>query len=141
MSTEANKALFRRFIEEVVNHGNMVVADEIMAPDFAEHEELPPQIPRNREGVKQLFTMLRSGLPDMQVIIEDEIAEGDRVVFRLLFRGTHQGTFMGIPPTGRQVSYEVIDIARIADGKLVEHWGLSDNLSFLQQLGAIPQPG
>jgi steroid delta-isomerase-like uncharacterized protein len=140
MSTEQNKALFRRFVDELLNHGNMSLADELLAPDFVEHEELPPGIPQNREGVKHLTTMLRSAFPDFKATIHDIIAEDDKVVVRMTWTGTQKGEFMGIPPTGKSVSFEVLDIVRIAGGKLVEHWGQMDNMRLMQQLGVIPVP-
>ncbi len=141
MSIEANKALFRRFIEEVVNAGNLALIDELVAPDFIEHEDLPPGVPPGREGLKAFFAEWRSGFPDGRVTLELEIAEGDLVVGYETWRGTQQGTFMGMPASGRPVTFKVIDIVRVANGQIVEHWGLGDNLSLLQQIGAIPQPG
>jgi predicted ester cyclase len=141
MSTEQNKALFRRVMEEVFNRGNMSLIDELIAPDFVEHEEPPPGMPAGREGVKQLATMLHSAFPDITASIDDIIAEGDKVVARSTWSGTHKGEFMGIAPTGKSVSFGVFDIVRIAGGKFVEHWGMMDNLSMMQQLGVIPAPG
>jgi steroid delta-isomerase-like uncharacterized protein len=141
MSTEQNKELIRRFVEEMFNRGNLSLADEFMAPDFVEHEELPPGIPEGREGVIMLTTMLRSAFPDLKATIDDIIAEGDKVVIRQTWSGTHKGEFMGIPPTGRSVSIGVIDIIRVAGGKFVEHWGQMDSMGLMQQLGAIPAPG
>ena len=138
MSEKQNKAIVRRFVEEVFNRGNMSVADELMAPDFVEHEELPLGIPRDLEGVKQMTTMMRSAFPDFKATIEDIIAEGNKVVIRMTCSGTQKGEFMGIAPTGKSVSIGVIDIIRIADGKLVEHWGQMDSMGMMQQLGAIP---
>ena len=141
MSTEQNKAVFRQMVEEIFNKGNISLFDEIVAPDFIEHEELPPGIPEGREGAKVLFTQLRSAFPDFNAEIEDLIADGDRVVVRMRWTGTHQGDFMGIPATGKSISIEVIDIVRIADGKFVEHWGIMDNMGMMQQLGVVPAPG
>ena len=140
MSTEQNKALVRR-LEEVFNRGNMSMVDELFAPDFVEHEELPPGIPPGREAVKQLTTMFRSAFPDFKATIDDIVAEGDKVVIRQTWSGTHKGEFMGVPPTGKSVSFGVIDIIRIAGGKFVEHWGQMDMMGMMQQLGAIPTPG
>ena len=140
MSTAQNKELVRQMVEKVFNQGNVSQADEFLAPDFAEREELPPGIPRDREGVKQLTTMLRSAFPDFKATIDDIVAEGDKVVIRQTWSGSHKGEFMGIPATGRSVSFGVIDIIRIADGKFVEHWGQMDSMSLMQQLGAIPVP-
>jgi steroid delta-isomerase-like uncharacterized protein len=141
MSTEQNKSLVRQMVEEIFNRGNMTRADEFLAPDFVEREELPPGVPRDREGVKQLTTMLRSAFPDFTATIDDMVAEGDKVVMRMTWRGTHKGEFMGVPPTGKSVSFGVIDIIRIAGGKFAEHWGQMDSMGLMQQLGAIPTPG
>jgi predicted ester cyclase len=141
MSSEKHKALYRRFMTEVANRGNLGVADEILSADVVEHETLPPGLARNRDGIKQLFTLIRKAFPDLHITVEDLIAEGDRVVARVTLKGTHRGEFMGIAPTGRPVAYEAIDISRIAGGKLVEHWGIPDYLTLLQQLGVEPVPG
>ena len=141
MSTEQNKALVRRLMEEVFDRGNISLIDELFAPDFVEHEELPPGIPTDREGVKQLSLMLRSAFPDLKATIDDLLAEGDKVAARMTWRGTHKGEFMGIPPTGKSVSVGVIDVVRFAGDKFVEHWGLMDTASMMQQLGAVPAPG
>jgi steroid delta-isomerase-like uncharacterized protein len=141
MSAEQNKALFRQFVEEAFNRGNLSLADELLAPDFVEHEELPPGIPAGREGVKVLASMLRSAFPDFKATIDDMIAEGDKVVMRQTWTGTHKGEFMGIPATGKRVSFGVIDIVRIDGGKCVEHWGQMDSMGLMQQLGAVPAPG
>jgi steroid delta-isomerase-like uncharacterized protein len=141
MSVEQNKALARQLAEEVLNKGNMSRADEIIAPNFVEHEELPPGIPPGREAPKMMFTMLRSAFPDFKATIDDMIAEGDKVVIRQTWTGTQKGEFMGMPPTGKSISIGVIDIIRIADGKFVEHWGVMDQMAMMQQLGAIPAPG
>jgi steroid delta-isomerase-like uncharacterized protein len=141
MTTEQNKALYRQFVEEVFNQGNVNAIDELVAPDFIEHEELPPGIPTDREGVKQLSIMLRSAFPDLKATIDDVLAEGDKVVARMTWTGTQKGEFMGIPPTGKSVSIGVIDIVRFAGNKFVEHWGLMDSAGMMQQLGAVPAPG
>jgi steroid delta-isomerase-like uncharacterized protein len=141
MSIEQNKALVRQMVEEIFNRGNMSLVDEFLAPDFVEREELPPGIPRDREAVTQMTTMFRSAFPDFKVTVDDIIAEGDKVVIRQTWSGTHKGEFMGVPPTGKSVSFGVIDIIRVAGGKFVEHWGQMDSMSMMQQLGAIPAPG
>jgi steroid delta-isomerase-like uncharacterized protein len=141
MSAEQNKALARQLVEEVLNRGNISLADEILAPNFVEHEELPPEIPPGREAPKMMFTMLRSAFPDFKATIDDIVAEGDKVVIRQTWTGTHKGEFMGIPPTGKSISINVIDIIRIAEGQFVEHWGVMDQMAMMQQLGVIPTPG
>jgi len=141
MSTEQNKALVRQLVEEVINQGNISMIDELLIPDFVEHEELPPGIPPGREAPKVLFTMLRSAFPDIKATIEHLIAEGDEVVLHMTWTGTHEGEFMGIPPTGKRISINVIDILGIAEGKFVEHWGVMDSMAMMQQLGVVPAPG
>ncbi len=141
MSTEANKAAMRRIPAEVYNQGKLDVADEVLATDYTEHVPLPPGWPSGIAGLKQYVTMLRSAFPDFQYTVEDELAEGDKVVFRLTAQGTQLGEFMGIPPTGKRATWTEMHICRVADGKLVEHWANLDQLGLLQQLGVIPQPG
>ena len=140
MSIEDNKAIVRRYLEEAWNQGNVGILDELMAPTYARYMSGQAS-PLNREGQKQRITTFHSALPDLHLTIEDLIAEGDKVVFRITVRGTQQGTLMGIPPTSKQVSLTAIDIACVADGKIVEHWGQMDTLGLLQQIGAIPAPG
>ena len=141
MSTEQNKALVRQLVEEAINQGNISAIDELLIPDFVEHEELPPGIPSGREAPKVLFTMLRSAFPDLKATTEHLIAEGDEVVLHMTWTGTHEGEFMGIPPTGKRISINVIDILGMAEGKCVEHWGVMDSMAMMQQLGVIPAPG
>jgi steroid delta-isomerase-like uncharacterized protein len=140
MAAEQNKALTVRFIEELFNRGNVGIVGEVFSPDFIEREQLPPGIPTGREGVKALNTMLRSAFPDFKATIDDILAEGDKVVLRMTWSGTQKGEFMGVPATGKRVSFGVIDIIRISNGKFVEHWGQMDSMSLMQQLGAIPAP-
>ena len=140
MSIDQNKALVRQMVEAVFNQGGMERVDEFLAPGFVEHEELPPGVPSGRDGVKVLSAMLRSAFPDFKATIDDVVAEDDKVVLRMTWSGTHNGEFMGIPPTGKSVSFGVIDIIRISGGKFVEHWGQMDSMSLMQQLGAAPGP-
>ena len=137
MSTEENKNLALRFIEEVINQGKLSTLDELITADAADHS-LPPGLPPGREGVKLFLGMIRAAFPDIHETVEDIIAEGDTVVTRTTWRGTHQGAFLGIAPTGKQVSVSGIDISRVAFGKFVEHWQSADNLGLLQQLGVVP---
>jgi steroid delta-isomerase-like uncharacterized protein len=141
MSAGENKALVRRYAEEVLNQSNLDLFDEIFAPDFVQYGADPDQV-SGVEDLRQFFIMLRSGFPDFQVTIEDLFAaEGDKVVLRFTFRGTHQGAFMGVAPTGKQVTMTGIDIFRIADGKIVELWNEEDVLGMMQQLGMFPEQG
>ena len=140
MSTiEENKSLVRRFFEEW-NKGNPDSLLELVAPDAVEHN-LPAGVPQGHEGIKKELMMFMQAFPDMHFIIEDMIAEGDKVVCRITNTGTHKGEFMGLPATGKTMTITGIEIYRVANGKLVEHWGNQDDLGRLQQLGVIPIPG
>ena len=139
MSTEANKAIIVQLYEEVFNKGNLDLVDKLVAPNAVNHDPAaPPNIPGGALGVKAVVTMLRNAFPDDHHMIEDLIAEGDKVVVRLTHTGTHQGAFLGLAPTGKQVTNTSIYIFRFADGQLVEAWSNRDDLGLLQQLGAIP---
>jgi steroid delta-isomerase-like uncharacterized protein len=137
MSAEDNKALIRRFVDEVQSGGNIDLVDEICSPEFVNHSA-PPGIPADREGIKIVTAMFRRAFPDSYFTVEDMVAEGDKVATRKTFHGTHGGEFMGIPPSGRSVSMGLIDIVRISDGRVVEHWSMGDTLGMMQQLGVIP---
>jgi steroid delta-isomerase-like uncharacterized protein len=139
MSAEGNKAMVRRINDELISQGRMEVADELFAPTFVDHSAFPGVLP-TRDGVKQLFAMFRAAFPDLHVTIQDQVAEGDKVVTRKTFHGTHHGDLMGIPPTGKQVSFGTIDILRVVDGRAVDHWTVVDQMSLMQQLGVIPTP-
>jgi steroid delta-isomerase-like uncharacterized protein len=140
VSAEDNKALVCRFVDEVQSGGNTDLIDEICSPGFVNHSA-PPGIPADREGIKSLTAMFRVAFPDSYFTVEDMVAEGDKVVTRKTFHGTHEGEFMGIPPSGRRVSMGLIDIVRVSDGRVTEHWAMGDSLGLMQQLGVIPQPG
>ena len=140
MSTEQNKANLRRFIEEGLNKGNMALVDEYIAPDAVDHA-LPPGLPPNREGFKMFFTAFRAAFPDMRYTIDEEIAEGDKVVHRVTGHGTMKGEFQGMPATGKHAAWTEMHIVRMSGGKIVEHWANVDQVSMLQQLGLMPTPG
>ena len=137
MTYETNKALVQRLVDEAQSNGNLAVVDEILAADFVDHSPFDG-VPPTRDGVRILFGALRAAFPDLHVTIHDQIAEGDKVVTRKSFAGTHRGSFMGIEPTGRPINFEVIDVLTIRDGKVAEHRLAMDRLTLLQQLGAIP---
>jgi steroid delta-isomerase-like uncharacterized protein len=139
MGTEENKAVVRRINDELISQGKTEVADELFAPTFVDHSAFPG-VPPTREGVKQLFTMFRAAFPDLHVTIQDQVAEGDKVVTRNTFHGTQHGDLMGIPPSGKQVSFGAIDILRVVDGRAVDHWTVVDQLGLMQQLGVVPTP-
>ena len=138
--SEENKALLRRFIEEVANKGNLAVIDEIISADVVDHNPQPGQ-PSGREGVKQNFNMFRTAFPDLHITIDDMVAEGDKVAARMTMRGTHRGELMGIPPTGKQVVFSSIEIDRFSGGQCVDHWEQADIMGLMQQLGVAPGPG
>ncbi len=141
MSTaEENKAQFRRTYEELLNQGILDVADELVAPDFLNHEA-PPGRNRGPESMRGLATMLRTAFPDLHFTIEELVGEGDTVAGRVTLSGTHEGPLMGMPPTGRSVRQASMHFVRFRDGKAIEHWGVRDDLGMMQQLGAITPPG
>jgi steroid delta-isomerase-like uncharacterized protein len=139
MSTEPNKEVARRYYESVLNDGEVGALDEMAVADYQEHDPLPGQ-GTGLQGLKDRVTMLKSGL-DSRFTIEDLIAEGDKVVVRWTNSGTNVGEFLGVPPTGKRFTIAGIDIHRLQDGKMAEHWHVVDNFSMLLQLGLIPPPG
>jgi steroid delta-isomerase-like uncharacterized protein len=137
--SERNKAVVRRFIEEVQNKKNMELFDELNAEDFV-NLSAPPGVPSDREGGKMFLGGFLSAFPDSQVTIDEMIAEGDRVATKKTFTGTHTGAGIGIPPTDKRVTIQYVDILRLRDGRIIEHWLSMDQLSFMQQLGVNPTP-
>ena len=137
--TEQIKALETRFVEEVLNNKDLTAADELVAQDVVELDPFPGQ-ERGREGLKELLGMLFAAFPDWHWTIEELISEGDKVVNRFTWRGTHRGGFMGIAATGRRVEVKGMVIDRIVGGRIAETRILMDNLSLMEQLGAIPAP-
>jgi steroid delta-isomerase-like uncharacterized protein len=140
MSEAENKAVAVRFNEDVWGRGDEAALEELLAPDFVEHDPLPGQSP-DREGHRQILAAFRSAFPDLHVTTEDVVAEGEKVVSRWTARGTHQGELMGIAPTGNGVTIKGIDVLRISGGRIVERWAQSNDLELMQQLGAVPAPG
>lgn len=134
MTTDDNKALVQRFFEEVINQRNLAALDQFAHPGGVNHT-VPPGMPQESN---QFLGQYLNAFPDVKATVEDLMADGDKVVARVSYRGTHQGAFRGIPPTGKQIAVTGINIFRIANGKLVEHWGLTDRLAVLQQLGVAP---
>ena len=140
MSTEENKALVRRFYEEIDN-GNLPAMDELVAEDYVDHSPPPfPGLASGRAGLKQAFELFQKATPGRHEIL-DQVTEGDKVVTRLRAYGTHEGDLPGIPKTGNKLEMTATVIHRIENGKLVEKWSNKDELGFLQQLGVIPVPG
>lgn len=135
--TEASKEVQRRFIDEFQTKGDVAVAEELLAEDFVDRTPFGPT-PGTKEGVIQLFAMLRGAFSDLRADVQDMLVDGDKVITRKTFHGTHDGDFMGLGPTGKTVTWDVIDIVRHRDGKLVEHWNVVDAYGLMLQLGAIP---
>lgn len=125
-TSSANKKIVARFNREVIEQGDMHAFNELVASDFVNHTA-PPDTPKGPDGFAAFFTdILRPALPDLTVELHDQIAEGDKVVTRKTISGTHQGVFLGVPPTGRRITIRVTDIVRIKNGQYVEHWGNAD---------------
>ncbi len=139
MGTAENKALVRRFYEEI-DQGNIDVLDELVAEDYVDHSPPPfPGLSPGREGLKQAFRLFWDATPGTHRI-EDQLAEGDRVITRLTAVGTHERDLPGIPRTGNEFTMTAIVIHRVADGRLAEKWSEKDVLGMLQQLEVIPRP-
>jgi steroid delta-isomerase-like uncharacterized protein len=137
---EENKATVRRWYEDLFNPGNLDLADEIVTPDHAHHDPTLPDISSGPEGQRQLVSLYRGAFPDAHITVEDQLAEGDKVVTRWSAAGTHQGELMGVPPSGNRVEISGISINRVSGGKIQETWSNYDALGIMQQIGAIPPP-
>jgi predicted ester cyclase len=128
-SSEAAKAVVRRNTEEVQGGGNFDVFEELFADDFLDHTPQPGRTP-DKAGARELYRVLRAAFPDFHADIHWQIADGDRV--------TTYKTFLGAPPTGRKIQFETVDVMRVRNGKIAEHWGVANLFSVLRQLGAWP---
>jgi steroid delta-isomerase-like uncharacterized protein len=143
MSTEDNKALVHKWIDAMFHTRDLSEQSpiyQLFATDFVAHFTSRPRI-EGLEAFRQFGSLYVSAFPDVQITVEDLIAEGDKVVMRYSWRGTHQGELLGIPATGKQVVGSGINILRVANGKIAEQWGSPDDLGLLQQLGVVPQIG
>jgi predicted ester cyclase len=136
---EDNKATATKFLDRI-NKGDLSVIEEVVDPAFVEHGSAPG-VPPTRDGLKQLFTMYLKAFPDMKVSITHLVAEGDLVLIHHLTTGTHKGDFMGMPATGKAVKFDEMHLVRFANGKVIEHWGVEDTMTMMQQLGLMPAPG
>ena len=139
MSAEESKATMRRYFG-VFEQGNIELLDELLASGYINHSPATPDLPTGPEGVKGVVGMFRSAMPDLKVIIEDMIAEGEKVATYYTLEGTHEGELFGVPPTGQRLSNKSITVERVSGGKIREHWRVSDELGLMQQLGVIPVP-
>jgi len=134
--SERNKELVRRVIEQVVNRGNLTLADELIATDYVYHEPTAGE-KRGRDGFRRLVITYRTAFPNMRLTVGQQIAEGDLVVTRWTARGTHRGALFGTPPTNRDVTVQGIVISRIRDGQIAEEFECYDSLGMFRQLGAV----
>jgi steroid delta-isomerase-like uncharacterized protein len=126
-SSEAAKAVVRRNTEEVQGGGNFDVFDELFADDFLDHTPQPGRTP-DKAGARELYRVLRAAFPDFHADIHWQIADGDRVTTYKTYHGTHRGEFLGAPPTGRKIRFETVDVMRVRNGKIAEHWGRGQSL-------------
>ncbi|WP_119067028.1 ester cyclase [Rubrobacter indicoceani] len=133
MSEKANVDLVNRYIEEVWHDGNVRLLDELFAPDYRRHLS-PADEPLDLEGQRERIVGFRAAFPDIRFRVEDIVADGDRVVFRAVLLGTHEGDFMSIAPTGRRISVALMDLVRIANGRFAEQWGGPDLWDILRQV-------
>jgi predicted ester cyclase len=134
---ERNRALLLRLIEEGFNKGKLSVVDEVVSPDSKEYQRGNHDGP---EGTKEVINTLRGWFPDFSMRAEDVVASGDKVWARFRATGTNLGSIMRMPPTGKKIDITVIDVVRIRDGKIVEHWGVPDQLGMMLQTGLFPRP-
>ncbi len=130
-----DKATMLRIYEDIFNNGDLDAIDELLADDFVEHEELPPGIPQGKEAPRAMTSMMRGAFPDFHASVEEMLQDGNKVITRARFSGTHKGEFMGIPPTDKRFDISVIDIIEFRDGKAVAHWGVMDMAGMMGQLG------
>jgi predicted ester cyclase len=131
--------LIKRFYTEVIEDGNLSLIDELVSDDFVDHDPLPGQSPA-KDGVGFFVNTMRAAFPDLRAkTTEPALVDGNLEAQYVVLTGTHQGELMGVAPTGRSVEFSGVDIIRIEDGKVVEHWGATDTMTLMQQLGAIPE--
>ncbi len=140
MSTEEEKAIVRRVNDEVWSRGRLDVIDELIADEFVATVIGAPEQIRGPQGFREFVVMYRKAFPDLRITIDEQIAEGESVVTRWTATGTHEGELMGMAATGKQATTAGINVNRVSGGKLVEGWGLFDQLGLLQQIGAVPVP-
>lgn len=140
-TTERHKALVRRSNDRIWGEGDLEVIEEYVAEDYVEHNTATAEPIRGRDGYRANVEMVRSAFPDLEVVTEDLIAEGDKVVTRYALRGTHEGPLFGLEPTGREVACSGVSIGRIEDDRVVEGWSNIDIFGLLQQLGVLDPPG
>ena len=132
--------LIQRFYDDVIGKGDLDVATELTADDFVDHEEGLPGQPSGLEGVKFFVNTMREAFPDIKATVGESLEEGNLASAHVTLSGTHSGEFMGVPASDKTFEIETIDIIRVEDGKCAEHWGVTDTMSLMQQIGAVPAP-
>jgi steroid delta-isomerase-like uncharacterized protein len=137
VTSEANKLTMHRFVE-FINTASEKLAEELISPNAIFHVPGRPEPMRGPAGYLAIIEMMRGGFPDIQWTLEEMVAEGDKVAARFIMRGTHQGTFFGVPPSGKKIAVQAMNFYRLSDGKFVEERGQPDMLGLLQQIGAVP---
>jgi predicted ester cyclase len=140
VTPDDNKRLVRRALEEIYERRNLDLADELVHPEFTDHEPAHPDHPLGPEAVKQTVRGLHETFGELRFDVQDEIAEGDKVVQLATMSGRHTGSLMGHEPTGREFAVRHVYIWRVADGKIAEHWGVRDDLGMLGKLGLLSAP-
>ena len=139
--SDAAKSVVRRNTEEVQGKEKFEVFEQLFADDFVDHTTQPGTTP-DKAGVRKLYTYLRQAFPDFHAEIHWQLADGDRVTTFKTYHGTHEGTYLGIAPTHRQVQFETVDVMRVQNGKITDHWGVANLLSLMRQIGGwTPPPG
>jgi steroid delta-isomerase-like uncharacterized protein len=138
-SSESAKAIVRRNTEEVQGRGSFGVFEELFADDFVDHTPQPGTTP-DKAGVRKLYTYLRTAFPDFRAEIHWQLVAGDRVTTYKTYYGTHQGPFLGVAPTHRGIHFEAVDVMRVQNGKITDHWGVGNLLSLMQQIGGWNPP-
>lgn len=139
MTIQEMKAMAARIPAEL-NKGNVAIFDEVVGPNAVEHS-VPPPLPPTVESTKQFLSMFLAAFPDLHYTVDQAIAEGDTVVNYQTAHGTMKGAFMGMPATGKSATWNEVHIVRFANGKIVEHWAVVDQMGMAQQLGLVPMPG
>lgn len=135
---ERYKEAYRKIIEVGINQGDTTIVDSVIAENPIEHQAMPPGVPPGRAGLKQFIVMYRAAFPDVKIVIEDVMVEGDRLMAYTVMTGTHTGEFMGIKPTGKPVRVEGFDRVRFDGDMMAEHWAVNDDAGLMRQIGATP---
>ena len=137
MHAQEKKEVVRRFVDEVMNGGDLDLADELIAPDHVNHDPTAPDVPSGPGGIKQLISMYRSAFPDLHFETGEMICEGDTVAHRWTLTGTHEGEMMGVEPTGRKVEVSGVEMNHVENGRITASWTVSDAMGLMKQLGAL----